>query len=191
MRVWSRCSALRSAVAKARVPHGSYRGDSFVDMGSVLTKHLRAKYGEAVKECVEAEVADLRKWQSWLYGLADPELAAVYAESQDEKRDRHDSIKSLTAHWENFQSNVTSWASRVLRHGLCHEVVMSFEHHTTDAVQSSLLRSPGFWLPTLPTERHAHEKHVKDAEYVALHVVSLATRVLASFWRVRSLRSHS
>ena len=36
-------------------------------------------------------------------------------------------------------------------------------HHTTDAVQSSLLRSPGFWLTTLPTERHAHGKHVKDA----------------------------
>ena len=72
---------------------------------------------------------------------------------------------------------------------------MSFVHHTIDASQSSLLRSPGFWLPTLLTERHAHRKDVKDAvvlkEYVALYVVSLATRVLASFWRVRSLRIHS
>ena len=50
--------------ARAKVPHGSYRGDSFADMGSVLTKHLRAKYGEAVKECVDADVADLRKLQN-------------------------------------------------------------------------------------------------------------------------------
>merc|ERR1712012_1237169 len=45
-------------------------------------------------------------------------------------------------------------------------------HHTTEDVQSSLLRSPGFWLPTLPTERHVHGKHANDAavlkEYVAL-----------------------
>ena len=117
--------------ARAKVPHGSYRGDSFADMGSVLTKHLRVKYGEAVKECVEADVADLRKLQTWLYKLADPQLTAVYAESQDERRERHDSIETLTAHWENLQSNVTSWASRVLRDGLCHEVVMRFVHHTT------------------------------------------------------------
>ena len=158
--------------ARAKVPHGSYRGDSFADMGSVLTKHLRAKYGEAVKECVDASVADLRKLQTWFYKLADPQLTAVYAESQDERRERHDSIETLTAHWENLQSNLTSWASRVLRDGLCHEVVMRFVHHTTEDVQSSLLRSPGFWLPTLPTERHVHGNHAKDAavlkEYVAL-----------------------
>ena len=41
----------------------------------------------------------------------------MYAESQDEKRP----------------------ASYVLRDGLCHKVVTSFMHHTTDAVQSSLL----------------------------------------------------
>ena len=117
-------------------------------------------------------MADLRKLQTWLYKLADPQLTAVYAESQDERRERHDSIETLTAHWENLQSNVTSWASRVLRDGLCHEVVMRFVHHTTEAVQSSLLRSPGFWLSTLPTERHVHGKHTNDVavlkEYVAL-----------------------
>ena len=95
-----------------------------------------------------------RTWQiaSWWCELADPELTAVYAESQDEKRP----------------------ASRVLRDGLCHEIVMSFVHHTTDAVQSSLLRSLGFWLSTLLIERPAHGKLVKDAvvlkEYVALQL---------------------
>ena len=105
-------------MCRTKVPHGRYRGDSFADMGSVLTKHLRAKYGEAVKECVEADVADIRKLQSWLSELADPELTAVYAESQDERRELHDSMETLTAHWNNLQSNVTSFASRVLRDGL-------------------------------------------------------------------------
>ena len=53
-------------------------------MGSVLKKHLRAKYGAAVKECVAADVADLRKLQTWLCELADPQLTVVYTESQDE-----------------------------------------------------------------------------------------------------------
>ena len=35
------------------------------------------------------------------YNLAykDPQLTAVYAESPDEKRECHDSIETLTAHW--------------------------------------------------------------------------------------------
>ena len=70
--------------ARATAPHGSHRGDSFAEKGSVLKKHLRAKYGAAVKECVEADVADLRKLHTWLYELADPQLTVVYAESQDE-----------------------------------------------------------------------------------------------------------
>ena len=98
-----------------------YRGDSFADMGSVLTKHLRAKYGAAGKECVEVDVADLRKLQTWLYDLADPQFTAVYAKSQDERRKRHDSIETLTVHWAAIQSNVTSGTSRVLRDGLFHE----------------------------------------------------------------------
>ena len=44
-----------------------------------MMKHLLAKNSEAVKECF---VAVLRKQQTWLHELADPELIAVYAESQ-------------------------------------------------------------------------------------------------------------
>ena len=121
-------------------------------MGSVLTKHLCAKYGEAVKECVESDVADLRTLQTCLYELADPQPTAVYAERQDERRERHVSVETLTSNWERLQSNVTSCATRVLRDGLCHDVVMRFVHHTTEVVQSSLLLSP-VWIPTLPTDR--------------------------------------
>ena len=45
-------------------------------MWSVLTKHLLAKYGAAVRECVEANVAD--------YELVNPQLTAVYAASPDD-----------------------------------------------------------------------------------------------------------
>ena len=49
---------------------------------------------------------------------------------------------------------------------------MHFVHHTSEVVQSFLLKSPGFWLPTLPTERHVHGKHANEVavlkEYVAL-----------------------
>ena len=62
--------------ARATVPHGSYRDDPHADMGCVLMEHLCAKYGETVKERVDADVADLRKLQTWLYGRSDPHLTA-------------------------------------------------------------------------------------------------------------------
>ena len=105
---------------------------------------------------------DLRKLQSWLYELADPELIVVYAESQARGVSDTTYIKTLTAHWDNLQSNVTSLASRILRYGLYQDVVILFVHHTSEVVQSSLLRTPGFWLSTLPTERHVHGKQTID-----------------------------
>ena len=52
---------------RAKVPRGSYRSVTFIDMGSVLTKYLRDKHGETVKECVGAHVENLRKLQSQPY----------------------------------------------------------------------------------------------------------------------------
>ena len=63
----------------------------------------------------------------------------------------------------NFAVERDIIASLVFRDGLCHEIVMHFVYLTSEVVQSSLLRSPGFWLPTLPKERRAHGKHVIDA----------------------------
>ena len=71
-------------------------------------------------KCVETDVADLRKCKL-MNELADPELTAVYAESQNEKHERHDYIVTLTAP-EILQSNVASRASHVLCDGLCHGV---------------------------------------------------------------------
>ena len=45
--------------------------------------------GAAARECVEANVADLRSF----YELVNPQLTAVYAARPDERRERHDSIK--------------------------------------------------------------------------------------------------
>ena len=42
------------------------------------------------------------------YELVDLQLIAVYADSPDERRARHDSIETLTAHWEILQSNIIS-----------------------------------------------------------------------------------
>ena len=54
------------------------------------------------------------------YELVDSQLTAVYAESPDEKRERHDSIETLTAHWETLQLNVTLWARLCdVRPGAC------------------------------------------------------------------------
>ena len=61
-------------------------------------------------KCVETECKLVNE-------LADPELTAVYAESQDKKRP----------------------ASRVFLNAFRHKIMMSFVPHTVDAVQTSLL----------------------------------------------------
>ena len=45
-------------------------------MGSTLTSHLRATYDAAVKQCVEMDVANLRKCKL-VNELADPKLTVV------------------------------------------------------------------------------------------------------------------
>ena len=55
----------------------------FADMGSVSTKHLRAKYGEIRERVCQSGRGGFLQVASWLYELADPELTAMYAESQD------------------------------------------------------------------------------------------------------------
>ena len=93
-----------------------------------------------------------------------------------------------------FPSGFTVRHARVLRDGLCHEVVM---HLCITQVRLSVLSaSPGFWLPTLPAERHVPGKHANEVavleEYVALTCCqSLPLVTCASFWRVRRLRIHS
>ena len=69
----------------------------FCRHGVCVEAAFACKYGAAGKECVKADVADLRKLQTGLYDLADPQFTAVYAESQDERRKRHDSIETLTS----------------------------------------------------------------------------------------------
>ena len=65
---------------------------------------------------------------------------------------------------------MASWATLVLRDGICHEVLFGLVHCTTKAVQSPLLQSPG--PPNSSTRRHVHGEHVQEVvvlpEYVAL-----------------------
>ena len=59
-----------------KVPHGSCRGNSLVTLVLRLTSHLRATYDAAVKIWICASA-------NWLNVLADLQLTAEYAESQD------------------------------------------------------------------------------------------------------------
>ena len=81
-------------------------------------KNLRAKYGEAVKENVNANVADFRKLQS--------ELTAVYAESLDARREHSDS-----SHWDSAVNRDT-WPAD-FRDGFCHESC-TLVYHTNEIV---------------------------------------------------------
>ena len=124
----------------------------FADMGSVLTKLLRAKYGAAEKEYTRHWICKAAKL---VVKLAHPEFPAVYAESQDVRRERHDKADRLLG---NFAVERDIIASLVLRDSLCHVVVM---HLCITQVRLSVLSTSvtWFWITTLTTERHVHGRH--------------------------------
>ena len=91
----------------------------FVDLGPFVCRHVVCADEASVCQMMQPwmNVSKGTLWicasLNWLYVLAHPQFTAVYAESQDEKGERHDSTETLTARWETLQSNVTSFASRV------------------------------------------------------------------------------
>ena len=78
------------------------------------------------------------------YELVDPQLTAVYAESPDDRRERHDSIETLAAHWETLQLNVTLWA-RLLGMSdqeLVEQGIVSFIFYTIELWHMIGVRAP-------------------------------------------------
>ena len=81
-------------------------------------------------------VSDSHKLQTWLYELADLEFTAVYAESQHERRECHDSAEMLTAHWETLQSNVTSWYGALTGCQYCHSRLVPLSGVSADCAST-------------------------------------------------------
>ena len=92
-------------------------------MGSVLTSHLRATYGAAVKECVEMACRTRTSYKPGFMNLRIRNSQPKYAENQTGMRECHDSAETLTANWKTLQSHMTSWNEltgvNIATHGLC------------------------------------------------------------------------
>ena len=145
----------------------------FSDMESVLTEILRTKSGAATGKYVEAD-GGFAQAANWLNVLA----TAVYAESQDVKRERHDSTGKLAGPL-----------------GLCavsSVMVLATDRaalvYHTSAVVSPLCVDHWFWPLALPTERLVHGKTPMRSLWKnkwPSRVVSLILAACASFWRVK------
>lgn len=98
--------------------------------------------------------------------MAEPELVRVYAETSDNRRERHASVENMRAHWNTLTSDASAEALPILRDALCHEVVMRFVHHTTENVKALLRKDVSFFMPTLPTTQHTHDGRI---EVLAAH----------------------
>ena len=71
-------------------------------------------------------------------------------------------MESLSSHWEALQSNMPSGSIRVLRDGLCHELVEAVSVFFSATCSS---------IPSLPTVTHVHEEHATTllcCQYVSL-----------------------
>lgn len=142
--------------AKTQVPRSEFRGDTFAEMGDVLNKHLRNNFAR-VEDCSNFRIEDLQVLQIKLFQWGDPLLAAIYREAKDNRRERHHSVAALQLHQQRLVDESPAEVMPMLRDALCHEVVMRFVHHTTDAVKKSLAGDLSVKLPTLPTHQYVHD----------------------------------
>lgn len=163
--------------ARTKVPRRDFCGGSFQQMGQVLNSHLAQNYG-TILNCSDLKIDALRGIQERLFKVSASELLSIYSEATDNRRERHSSVDSMNEHWENLLARTPENGMPMLRDSLCHEIVMRFVHHTTDAVKEHLLKDAEFVLPSLPTEQHlppsdsaklAHEEYVAATGCQACH----------------------
>lgn len=163
------------------MPRSEFRGNSFAEMSAVLSRHLRRQFGShGVRDCGSFEVADLLLIQAELFRLAEPELLRIFEAAApiratgkpDGRKERHASAAALESHWMKLLESTSESMLPVLRDGLCHDVVMRFAHHTTEASRAQLTANPKFVLPALPSKKHQHDGRVETVaafeEYEAM-----------------------
>lgn len=157
--------------AVSRKPREAYTGKGAANIRRVLNGHLmRGPLNTPrIAACEDFSLAELEEVAQTLLCHRDDKLLAHYTD--DARSPRHAAHDSLKLEFEAARQLVSEHpkASDVLRHGLCHELVMQWVHHLSTHGRSKLRENSSFVLPLLP------EKDV-DTE-MALLPIEVATQV--------------
>merc|ERR1711907_215691 len=87
-----------------------------------------------------------------MFRKAEPSLLAIYNENDDNRKRQFEKIEDQLQQWKAMDELLSAEPGLhdMQRDGLCHEAVMWFVHHLTEASRKSLV-SQSFQLPLLPT----------------------------------------
>jgi len=149
--------------ARQKVPAAALRGEDFTSMNGRLTRRLQESLGRHLRSCEAWSTDELRQLQRRLLSEAEPELLAVYESSADPRHRRFASLTSLEAHWARLDSEAEA-SHAVRRDGLCHEAVMWWVHHLSEATRQRLA-AQGLEPPSLPELLHSSTADAALDEY--------------------------
>merc|ERR1712232_826673 len=135
--------------ARTKVPRTEYKGSSFQSMSKNLN-HWLLRHAPNSRKCEDWTVEDLQQLQRTLLEIREPELDAIYQNTNDNRRLR----VPLDQEWAALNSLAAKDPAlkRLRRDGHCHETVMWYVHHLSESAKTQL--KDLISLPLLPEASH-------------------------------------
>jgi len=150
--------------AVAKVPRDHLLGDSHSSMVFKLNTQLRNTDGLDTKPCESFTVESLINLQRTLFSSREPRLQETYESTVDNRRLSAvgvftDKLEELENLWAKEAKTLEEYPElkAVARDGKCHEAVMWWVHHITDATKKEL-QAVGLTIPLLATAKK-HTEH--------------------------------
>lgn len=157
------CSSGRAAaaapedVARARQakPGASYRGADLIAASATLNVVLERQWPASMRRCESLDIEDVDDVIRMILPLVDAGLDAIYRSAGDTRALRFRDRGAWEAAFARDAAVAATGARArtVLRDGKCHEAVMLWTHHLTEAGRRELYAA-GATLPTLPASDH-------------------------------------
>jgi len=170
--------------AEQRVPGAAFSGSDFASAMTGLNGVLEAEAGLETKPCDQFELPELHAVQRVLLEARSPEFQTVYTKNSDTR-----SLKQGTAaELEVEQAAIEALArakpelQAMVRDGVCHETVMWYVHHLSEATKHEVQQL--IVLPLLPVQYHAkptfasaaakggHDRYTSQVSCAVCHVGS-------------------
>jgi len=147
------------------VPGSAFSGSHFAGAMSTLNTVLEAEYGLSTRPCASFDLPELHAVQRVLFEARAPQLQEVYTGVNDTRSLAHTSASELEAEQAAVMDLAHSHpeVADMVRDGVCHETVMWYVHHLSEATKHEVQQL--IVLPLLP-EKH-HEKPTSEATKVA------------------------
>jgi hypothetical protein len=137
-----------------KVPGAAYAGPDFKSAMTGLNAVLLQEAGLETKPCSAFDLPELHAVQRVLFEARAAELQQVYAAAKDTRSLQHHTAGELAAEQAAVEAMAASHpASRdMVRDGVCHETVMWYVHHLSEATKHEIKQF--IVLPLLPEAYH-------------------------------------